>query len=51
MNSLSVLIIDDEQTQVANLQRAILQDFPEGVSVFSAFEESDILQKNRVLLL
>ena len=45
MNNLSVLIIDDEQTQVANLQRAILQDFPEGVSVFSAFEESDILQK------
>lgn len=45
MNNLSVLIVDDEQTQVTNLQKAISQDFPEGVSIFTAYEESDILQK------
>lgn len=45
MNNLSILIIDDEQTQVTNLQKAISQDFPEGVSLFTANEEKDILQK------
>lgn len=45
MNNLSILIIDDEQKQVTNLQKAILQDFPEGVAIFTASEEKDIIQK------
>lgn len=45
MSNLSILIIDDELTQVENLQRAIINDFPNGVSIFTASEEKDILQK------
>jgi CheY-like chemotaxis protein len=45
MKNLSILIIDDEQIQVENLERAIHAKYNIGVSTFSAYQEKDILQK------
>lgn len=45
MNNLSILLIDDESVQVDNLERAILQEFLDGVAVFKASAEEDIIQK------
>lgn len=41
--NLSILIIDDEKPQVENLQRAIQKKYPNGISVFGASEEKEIL--------
>ena len=45
MNNLSILLIDDEQTQVESLKKAICSKYNDGISVFTAHEEGDILNK------
>lgn len=45
MGNLSILLIDDESVQVDNLQKAISQEFSDGVAIFKASAEKDIIQK------